>query len=56
MKLPPKTPLSIGDHTKCFLELSLHFTAMSTVAILMAITVVMSLLTHATNLFSLFEF
>jgi hypothetical protein len=55
MELPPKTPLNSGDtfcgmelkHTKCVFGLSRHFAAMSTVALLVAIVGVISLLPNA---------
>jgi hypothetical protein len=57
MELLPKCLLNSGhrfcgmelEHTKHFLRLSHHFTAMSTVALLMPIVGVMPLLSHATN-------
>jgi hypothetical protein len=39
------------EHTKRFLGLSRHFTAMSTVALLVAIVADAALLPHGTNLF-----
>jgi hypothetical protein len=57
MELSPKTSLNNGhifcgmelEHTKRFLGLSYHFTAMSTVTPLVAIVRVTSLLSHATK-------
>jgi hypothetical protein len=59
MELPPKTRLYSGhrfygkelEHTEYFLGLSRHFIAMSTVALLVAIVGVTSLLPHATKMF-----
>jgi hypothetical protein len=54
MELPLETQLTTG-HRFCgmelFLRLSRHFTAMSTVALLLAIFGVTSLLLHATKMF-----
>jgi hypothetical protein len=61
MELPPKIPLNSGHrfcgmklvHTIRFLGLSRHFAAVSTVAPLVAIAAVTSLLPHATNILKL---
>jgi hypothetical protein len=58
MELPPNTTSNSGhgvrgmklEDTKCFLGLSRHFTAMSTVALLMAIVGVTSLLSRSTEI------
>jgi hypothetical protein len=60
MELPPKTSLDRGhkfcgmelEHAKRFLGLSRHFTVMSTIALLVAIVGLISLLTDA----SIFKF
>jgi hypothetical protein len=59
MELPPKSPLNSGhrfcgmklEHTKRFIGFSRHFTAMLTVALLVAIVGMTSILQHVTNIF-----
>jgi hypothetical protein len=61
MERPPKNPLNSDhrfcgkkhEHTQRFLGLSRHFTAMSTVALLVAIIGVTSFLPHGTNIYVL---
>jgi hypothetical protein len=63
MELSPKTPFNGSDrfcgmeleHTKRFLGLSRHFTVMSTIALLVTIVGVTSLLPHATKYFLKFS-
>jgi hypothetical protein len=58
MELPPKPPLNYDnrvcgmelDNTKRFLRLSRHFTVMTTVALLVAVVEVTSLLPHAAKI------
>jgi hypothetical protein len=57
MELHPKTSLNVAlrfcamelEHTKHFLGLSRHFTAMSAVALLVAMVGITSLLPHTTK-------
>jgi hypothetical protein len=58
MELPPKSKLNSGhrfcgmelEHTKRFLSLIHHFTAVSTVALLLAVIGLTSFLPHATKM------